>query len=108
MAMITTQNRDITKGWIYDAEASWPPDLVQKYCVQDEEWQGIRLSMKGVPTHEKLAILKEYYERKGCFLVDRVVRGMTHERYLCQVDNYLGALRRGGQLDMGNMIRKYI
>ena len=106
--MITAATDDITKGWIYNVERGWDPQLVQLFCVQDEEWQGIRLSMKGVPTHKKLDILKVYFERKG-FLVDgRLVREKTDRRFLCQIDNYLGALRRGGQLDDNNMIRKYL
>lgn len=107
--MIKAATDDITKGWIYDAERGWGPELVQLFCVQDEEWQGIRLSMKGVPTRRKLEILRRYFERKGFVDAQGVLqRDKTDRRYLCQVDNYLGALRRGGQLDDNNMIRKYI
>lgn len=98
--MIRASTVDISKGWIFDAKRGWAPDKVQRYCVQDEEWQGVRLSMKGVPTAKKLDILLEYYVRKGGVKCD--------EHIQCQIDNYLGALRRGGQLDDNNLIRKYI
>lgn len=101
--MIKAVTKDISKGWIYDALNGWPPNLVQLYCVQDEEWQGIRLSMKGVSTQRKLEILRIYYERK---ILGLPIRSHSTQRFDCQVDNYLGALRRGGQLDMNNLIKK--
>ena len=68
-------------------------------AVDCEIWQRFRLSMKGKSTAEKLRMLKNYWE------------GMLHtthygERFtdtddcdICiRVDNYLGALCRGGQL----------
>lgn len=97
--MIHPGTDDITKGWTFGAERGWPPDLVQRFCVQDPAWQKVRLSMKGIPTHEKLKILWSWY-------VGRTPENDGRRR--CQVDNYLGALRRGGQLDDNNMIRKYI
>lgn len=104
---IKAATNDITKGWILDAESGWSPDLVQLYCVQDADWQKVRLSMKGVPTHKKLEILHGWFEAKWKIGSDQATAA-ANERVQCQVDNYLGALRRGGQLDPNNMIRKYI
>ena len=87
----------------------WPADQhvergynqqdVQLFCVKHAKWQACRLSMKGKPTHEKLAILDAWYHAH-----------IAEHPYIteCQVGNYLGALRRGGQLDENNVIRKYI
>lgn len=85
--------------WPYNDQVAtgYPPQEVQELCVNCSYWQNIRLSMKGVPTHEKLAILKTYWD---CHID-------TREREV-QVGNYLGALRRGGQLDEHNRIRKWI
>lgn len=95
---IKAPTNDISKGWILDAERAWPQDVVQVFCVQDAEWQKIRLSMKGVSTARKLEILKDWFELK--FVITNDVR--ANDRVRCQVDNYLGALRRGGQLTCQN------
>jgi hypothetical protein len=95
-------------------QSGYSPELVRKHCVEDVEWQKIRLSMKGKPTHEKLAILKNWWDTN---IYDMLEKYGTSEhfaktgrclRFEVQVGNYLGALRRGGQLDMQNRIRKYI
>ncbi len=59
--------------------------------------------MKGVSTVKKLDILYTYFKRKS---IDGLLQEPPRidERYRCQVDNYLGALRRGGLLDMNNLI----
>lgn len=87
----------------YSLQAGYPPGDVQTYCVNHAEWQKIRLSMKGKYTHEKLKILLDWYES----WIDPV---STTPPYAvqCQVGNYLGALRRGGQLDHRNWVRKII
>lgn len=85
----------------HPVQAGYSPDRVQEWCVRDGEWQQVRLSMKGIPTEEKLMTLKAYWDRKAGL-------GLAPERVVCQVSNYLGALRRGGQLDMENRVRKYI
>lgn len=76
--------------------------LVQPYCVQHKEWQKCRLSMKGLPTSQKLAVLLAWWDKH---------HGKNYApdgTDICeiQVGNYLGALRRGGQLDDKNHIRK--
>lgn len=81
-----------------EVERGYPPKDVRHFCVNDKEWQIHRLAMKGKTTHEKLAMLKQWWD--------------THEReeyYATQVQvgNYLGALRRGGQLDDSNRVRRW-
>lgn len=78
-------------------QAGYAPSTVQLFCVQDKAWQKVRLSMKGMPTHEKLDTLAVWWDTMG--------GGFKVE---VQVGNYLGALRRGGQLDAENRVRKYL
>jgi hypothetical protein len=108
---MTPATSDITKGWPYHAERGISPEDAQKLCVQHAEWQTIRLSMKGEPTYRKLEILRDWREgMKRSKIGDGWVQ-VDEQRLdvrLKQIDNYLGALRRGGQLDDNNMIRKYI
>ena len=85
-------------------ERGYPPDKVQLWCVQDANWQQVRLSMKGIPTHEKLATLKRWWDKHSTF---EGLPCKISQRAQCQVGNYLGALRRGGQLDDANRVRKY-
>lgn len=85
----------------YPVKAGYAPQDVQRYCVRDPQWQETRLRMKGVPTHEKLRICKEWWDQAGSDLRSQGIAEI-------QVGNYLGALRRGGQLDSENRIRKYI
>ena len=80
-------------------ERGYPPADVQKHCVHNPKWQLVRLSMKGKPTAEKLDILSTWWETQ---------LGYAPYATEVQVGNYLGALRRGGQLDSENRVRKYI
>jgi hypothetical protein len=64
---------------------------VQAYCVMNGEWQSFRLTLKGLPTEQKLNMLAAWYDHR----IDRLPRATT-----VQVDNYINALKRGGQLDM--------
>lgn len=93
-------------------QAGYNAHDVKIHCVQNGEWQKIRLSMKGVDTHEKLAILEAWWDKQmenaaqlvRCDQGDRG-RALAHATEI-QVGNYLGAIRRGGQLDDENRIRK--
>ena len=98
---------DISKGWIYPAQRGWGQADVQEFCVRDAEWQKTRLSMKGKSTATKLAILLKWRDKH---VVRERFDGFKLITFRCevQIDNYLGALRRGGQLDDNNMIKKYI
>lgn len=57
------------------------------HAVKDAHWQNVRLSMKGMSTRQKLDILRLY-------LIQQKFRRAAS----IQVNNYLDALRRGGQL----------
>lgn len=88
---------------------------IQEYCVRNEKWQKTRLSMKGVPTHEKLAICMRWWETQLEIANKAKEQGLTIDglervRHITelQVGNYLAALRRGGQLDDQNRVRKYL
>jgi len=99
--MIRAATDDLNKGWIYDEDLGISPEDAQKYCVQAEDWQIIRLSMKGKTTVQKMHILYNWRETNA-LANDGVVPLSTR----LQICNYLGALRRGGQLDMQNLIKK--
>lgn len=93
--------------WNENISAGYDPADVHKHCVENAEWQKIRLSMKGKPTHEKLAILINWWTQQ------RDTARIENNQDLwwateVQVGNYLEALRRGGQLNDNNQIRKYI
>ena len=97
-------------AWPYNGPLGFDHVTVKRYCVDTTypevaAWQRIRLSMKGKPTHKKLAILMSWFQKDNdnpnpCCELLRSTE--------VQVYNYLGALRRGGQLDEHNRIRKYI
>lgn len=59
--------------------------------TQDAEWQRVRLSLKGQTTERKLLTLDAWRTRK-------LVQGQLPRDRQVQIDNYLNALRRGGQL----------
>lgn len=84
------------KQW-QDYVGGYSKTEVQEYCVMDGEWQTFRLLLKGLPTEVKLDRLKAWFDAK----VDRSPRRTT-----VQVDNYLNALKRGGQLDMFLKVRR--
>lgn len=65
------------------------------YCVNDSQWQEFRLSMKGVSTEKKLQMLHEWWHKNNA---------MESRRARVQIDNYLNALKRGGQLNTANEV----
>ena len=74
----------------------WPhsvPTLTQGeiyYFTNDEYWQRLRKSLKGLTTYEKLDRLDHYLT--FCPPEEQWRRSV-------QVANYINALKRGGQLD---------
>ena len=69
---------------------------VIKYCVNDFDWQQFRINvLKGTSTAAKLELLKDWLVRYKC-----------NRASVCQVDNYLGALKRGGQISATGEILK--
>lgn len=80
------------------SQQCWPLEVLQwtQVLVQGavyeapgfEEWQKFRVSLKGQSTGMKLVRLQQY-----------LVENNVTEIARCRVDNYIGALVRGGQLD---------
>lgn len=84
-------------------QAGYSPSEVKQYCVDDPAWQKVRLSLKGLDTTDKLSTLEAYWDR----MMELAMTDEGREREIeVQVGNYLGALRRGGQLNDENQIRK--
>lgn len=67
---------------------------IQEHCVQNPAWQKVRLGLKGLPTEQKLIKLYEWY-------FNQAKHTHTQESYIARVcvDNYINALKRGGQLN---------
>ena len=93
------------KCWMHKVE-SWIQQDVQFAVYESldhEEWQKFRCSLKGQSTKMKLV-------RLGDYLMDNINRDDVGEVYrkiiMCRVDNYIGALVRGGQLDSQHRIIK--
>jgi len=74
--------------WPYPV-VSCQTDLVQRYCVYNNEWQLFRETMRGQPTKVKLDMLEQWQNRNR----------ERHETNI-QVSNYINALKRSGQLNM--------
>lgn len=100
----------VVKQWP-DVITPWDHDTVS-YCVYEapdhDDWQLFRVSLKGLSTAEKLYMLKEYYKWQLARTAPGQMNGEMRQMSVvqCRIDNYLGALRRGGQLDMENRIMK--
>jgi len=89
-------------GFIYRWPLSvtqWPQSQVQ-YCVYDAEdarkWQLFRVSLKHEGTQGKLQMLLAYFVDECFYHKDDPIRS---QREKVRIDNYIGALRRGGQLN---------
>lgn len=82
---------DIRRAWntLYFGHVS--PEEV-KEAINDEQWQQIRKSMKGMSTDDKYKTLHGYLEFKESMLVDEHEMRMVHVR----ITNYVTALSRGG------------
>ena len=95
----TIIREDITEfnSWDY---GYWQPsheEVRQAVYKADDahEWQLFRVSLKGLTTYEKIAMLTEYYHRY--YLTEQSVQARNMAKV--RVHNYIGALRRGGQLN---------
>lgn len=84
--------------WPYTIEY-WSPEQIQKMCVQAPAWQILRKAMKGVPTRKKLDML-------AAWRYEHTHDGQTDIQARCQIDNYINALKRGGQLHMDLTIKR--
>ncbi len=98
--------------WPYKGPAGFNQKTVHRFCVDTKhshvrEWQKVRLSMKGQPTYLKLSILHRWWLKNTTAEEQTQQEALVQGTYV-QVYNYLGALRRGGQLDENNRVRKWI
>ena len=75
----------------------WPKDEIA-LAVDNNDWQEFRKSLKGLPTELKLSKLYWYRHEEG--------RGDDTGVVHCRVDNYLNALKRGGQLNHSNEVQR--
>ncbi len=83
--------------WPYDIGHLAREDIMR--VIQCPRWQEFRLSLKGIPTTEKLVKLQEWYQfHRDAGNLDTTVVACTRADAMMQVDNYLNALLRGGQL----------
>lgn len=69
-------------------------------AVNDADWQAFRLSLKGKNTEVKLDMLDDYMERASARLGAGEIDKDEYRKECIRVDNYINALKRGGQLNM--------
>lgn len=96
------ESASCVSGWPYSI-GYWDKAQI-KDAVYDsesaEEWQYFRVTQKGLSTQVKLFRL-ELRLIKHWGLEDR-----ERQRERCRIDNYIGALVRGGQLDQQLKIQR--
>ncbi len=98
------------RKWPINMASGVSPGDAQEYCVRHQEWQRLRLWLKTQDTAGKLDALWKWYSEGRIEIFERRTKvtlqeGRNWVREI-QVTNYLGALRRGGQLDMNNAVKK--
>ncbi len=79
------------KKWPHNVKPTTTLEI--KFFVKDAEWQRVRLSLKGMTTERKLVTLDAWRSHK---LLDGHLLPRNRE---VQIDNYINALKRGGQLN---------
>lgn len=102
----------IITGWDNEkrpVQKGYPPRDVRMHAVEHRKWQNMRLAMKGKTTAVKLVLLERWWdagmrEAEEINNIDRA-RALRYATEV-QVGDYLGAMRRGGQLNDQNQIRK--
>lgn len=92
--------------WPYAlAKDPWDHEYI-RFCVYEsstsERWQLFRVSLKGLETGWKLAQLEHYCIKH--FVGNTFWYEAKIEK--CRIDNYIGALRRGGQLNENYEVAK--
>lgn len=85
--------------WPYELQ-SWSAEQIQQFCVENEAWQMHRRRMKGKPTSDKLRMLDWWRSQHAAG--DNTLLPV----HQCQIDNYINALKRGGQLNMDLTIKR--
>lgn len=88
------------KFWEYRDSIETHTNERIRECVYEiydaEEWQLFRVSLKGLTTQQKLRMLEVRYQTWVALQETEVA---CVEK--CRIDNYIGALVRGGQLAVG-------
>lgn len=92
--------------WIHElARATWAQGFIQ-FCVYHaedaDEWQKFRIALKGLNIHEKLCAL----ELRWVCLVNMKDGPVQCDIEQCRIDNYIGALHRGGLLGPQSAVRE--
>lgn len=75
------------------------------WAINDPDWQSFRVSLKGLQTQEKLQRLSSYLVVKG---VREAGQSLTWDQLAAKirVDNYINALKRGGQLTLDCRVKE--
>jgi len=93
-------NSNMITKWIYaDQIRTWSNEEIRHAVYFEdgaEDWQLFRVSMKGLTTKEKLYMLGV---RRDEYVNDETAGSLSFVLERCRIDNYIGALRRGGQLN---------
>lgn len=90
--------------WPHEVQR-WDREYVQMcvyHAADADHWQRFRVSLKGMTTREKLYCLNEY----GKMFVVKNEIWHNKKMQMCRIDNYIGALVRGGQLDSNHRVVK--
>ena len=84
--------------WEHKVEHTSVADI-RTHAIHNKEWQAFRLSMKGKSTQEKLAMLRTWRRK-------HTANGQLSKAAQVQIDNYINALKRGGQLSKEGRIQR--
>ena len=109
MSMLQPVDDLMEIGWMYNVSPTTREEI-DAYCVRDVKgrgWQAFRRSLKGLPTKEKMIRLKQWHNR-WCVRspgISSAIQLSPPVDVRVQIDNYINALLRGGQLvRVGSMI----
>lgn len=102
----TNMSNIVMDRWPYIL-VSYTPQQVREYCVQDSIWQIMRMSLKGLDTHDKLKRLHSYYIGGYTQRYKNAGASIPTKLHIdIQVSNYINALKRGGQLNVDTTIKR--
>lgn len=99
--MSESEFKDLFGEWEYGYNQPSHSDVRFAVYKADDvrDWQLMRVALKGLTTIEKLYLLGHYYNDRVMNSADQLFNfTQAHLAYI-RVHNYLGALKRGGQLN---------
>jgi len=102
--MIASDSGYVT-AWRYEVKL-YTPDEVRLFCVLDANWQEFRVSLKGLSTYTKLANLEHWRMKHAEQSSTQSGIEKLPRRVEVQIDNYINALKRGGQLDINCKVKR--